>query len=151
MEPVDRDRALTRQDLFTKVANPRAAANMDDLSKALDDWEPSKRLFATADGKLPNNIKERLAFIDMLPPDVSANVLMHMDMPGYEAYNKIRRYDVKLVKVMRNQCRKPRSGSDLVADVKGDPQDLSQPVRRWRTRRLTPTPAVWISCLWVLP
>ena len=68
-EPVNEDKALTRKDLTIKVTNPRAA-NMDDLSKALEDWETSKRLFAEADGKLPDDNNERLAFIDMLPPDV---------------------------------------------------------------------------------
>ena len=60
-----------------------------------------KRLFAEADGKHPEDSNERLAFIDMLPPDVSTNVLMHMDMPGYETYDKIRRYAVKMVEVMQ--------------------------------------------------
>ena len=39
----------------------------------------------------------------MLPPDVSANVLLHTDMPGYETFDKIRRYAVKLVMFMQNQ------------------------------------------------
>ena len=65
-----------------------------------------------------------MAFIDVLPPDVSANVLMHIDMPGYETYDKICRYDVKLNKVTQNQRRKPRSGLNLVADFKGDSQGL---------------------------
>ena len=71
---MNEDKALARKELFTKFTNPRPAANMDDLNKALEDWETSKRLFVEADGKLPEDSNERLAFIDMLPPDVSANV-----------------------------------------------------------------------------
>ena len=43
-----------------------------------------------------------MAFIDMLPSDVSVNVLVHMVMPGYESYDTIRKYAVKLVEVMQN-------------------------------------------------
>ena len=96
---------------------------MDDLSKALEDWETSKRLFAEADGKLPEDSNQRLVLNDMLPPDVSSNVLMHMDMPGYEMYDKIKKYAVKFVKIMLNQRRRPRTGVNMVDAYRGEPQE----------------------------
>ena len=81
----------------TSAIRPAACRDHDDLNKALEDWETSKRPFAEADGNLPEDSNERLAFIDMFPPDVSANVLKNMDMPGYETYDKIKR-------------RRPRTG-----------------------------------------
>ena len=65
-EPVNEDKALARKELLTKNTNPRPAADMDDLNKALEDWETSRRLFVEADGKLPEDSNERLAFMDML-------------------------------------------------------------------------------------
>ena len=76
-----------------------------------------------ANGKLPEDSNERLAFIDMLPPDVSANVLMHMDIPGYETYDKIQKYAVKLVKTMQNQRCRPRTGVNMVDAYSGEPQE----------------------------
>ena len=38
-EPVNEDKALARKELVTKVTNPRPAANVDDLSKALEKWK----------------------------------------------------------------------------------------------------------------
>ena len=63
----------------------------------------------------------RLFFL--LPPDVSANVLMHMDRPGYETYDKIKKYAVKLVKIMQNQRRRPRTGVSMVDAYRGEPQE----------------------------
>ena len=44
-EPTNDDKALVREDLLPKVTNPRKATSLDDLPKALKDWETNKRLF----------------------------------------------------------------------------------------------------------
>ena len=48
---------------------------MDDLSAALEAWESNQRLFEKADGKLPDREQERLAFVGILPHDISVNVI----------------------------------------------------------------------------
>ena len=71
VEPVNEDKALTRKDLLPLVTNPKSASNMDDLNTALEKWETNKRLFERADGKPPDAEQERLAFIGILPGDIS--------------------------------------------------------------------------------
>ena len=106
-EPVREDKALRRKDLLLKVTNPRAASGINDLAKALEDWETSKREFEEADGARQTDDSERLVFLDLIPQEISAHVIMHMDMPGYATYDAIRRYALKMVKVLQNQKRKP--------------------------------------------
>ena len=67
-----------------KVTNLRHAHNADDLDKALEDWETSKRLLEEAGGKLPDQEQEILTFVDILPSDLSANVLRHMEGGEHE-------------------------------------------------------------------
>ena len=69
-EPVNEDKALRRKDLLLKVTNPRAAAGINDLLKALEDWETSKRLFEEADGEKQTADQERLFFLDLVPPEI---------------------------------------------------------------------------------
>ena len=45
---------------------------MEDLRAALQEWDTNKRVFVECDGKLPEESQERLSFIEMLPPDISA-------------------------------------------------------------------------------
>ena len=61
---------------------------INDLAKALEDWKTSKRLFLEADGNLQDGETERLAFVDMLPADISS-MLMHMELPAYDTFDKI--------------------------------------------------------------
>ena len=105
VEPVNEDKALIRKDLFPLVTNPKAASSMDDLTAALEAWETNKRLFEKADGKLPDHEQERLAFVGILPHDISANVIMEMEKPGFSTFDEIKKYAIKLVTVMQNQRR----------------------------------------------
>ena len=90
-EPVNEDKALTRKDLLPLVTNPKTAGNMDDLNTAFETWGTNKRLFQRADGKLPDAEQERLAFIGILPSDISPNVIMEMAKPGFETYSEVRK------------------------------------------------------------
>ena len=117
-EPVNEDKALRRKDLLLKVTNPRAASGINDLAKALEDWETSKREFEEADGARQTDDSERLVFLDLIPQEISAHVIMHMDMPGYETYDAIRKYALKMVKVLQNQKRKP-GGINTVTERMG--------------------------------
>ena len=78
---------------------------MDDLNTALETWETNKRLFERADGKLPDADQERFAFIGILPGDISPNVIMEMAKPGFETYAEVRKYTLRLVKVLQHQKR----------------------------------------------
>ena len=88
--PVNEDKSLARKDLLPKVTGSRHAHNADDLDKTLEDWETSKRLFEEAGSSLPDQEQEMLTFIDILPPDLSASVLMHMEMTEDRSYEKIK-------------------------------------------------------------
>ena len=79
VEPVNENKALLRKDLLPLVTNPKAASSMEDLTTSLETRKTNKRLFEKADGKLPDAEQERLAFIDILPGDISPNVIMEMD------------------------------------------------------------------------
>ena len=52
---------------------------MGDLTVAVETWETNKRLFEMADGKLPDAEQERLAFVGILPVDITPNIIMDMD------------------------------------------------------------------------
>ena len=56
---------------------------MAGYASALEDWETNLRLFTTAGWVAPTGDAERLAFVKLLPPDVAAHVMLHMDMPAY--------------------------------------------------------------------
>ena len=119
MEPLNADKALARNEHLPRVTNPRPAKDMDDLAQALEDWETSKRLYAEADGVTPGPNQERMAFVNPLPGDISSNVLMHLDMPGYKTYEAIKKYALKLVKVMQSKRRIAKAGVNLVGDYAG--------------------------------
>ena len=88
---------------------------MSDLDTALETWETNKRLFERADGKLPDAEQERLAFIGILPGDISPNVIMEMAKPGFETYAEVRKYTLCLAKVLQHQKRRGRNAYESEA------------------------------------
>ena len=90
-------------------------------------WETSNRLFVEDDGNLPEESNDLLSFIDAFPPDVPANVLMHMDMPAYEKYDEIKTHAAMLVKIMQKQRRRPRTGVNMVDAYRGEPPQEPEP------------------------
>ena len=44
-EPINDDKALVRKDFLPKVTNLRKATGLDDLPKALEEWESNKRFY----------------------------------------------------------------------------------------------------------
>jgi hypothetical protein len=118
MEAMNENKALSRNELLPKLTNPRPATSLHDLTQAMEDWETTKRLYSEADGPPLDGEQERSAFVNMLPPDISNNVMMHLEMPGYESYEKIRAYALRLVKVM--QTRQPKKPTlNLVGEYGG--------------------------------
>jgi len=65
----------------------------------------NKRFFESADGVLPAPDQQQLALIGLLPPDISSNVIMEMEKPGFETFSAIKKYALKLVKVLQSQKR----------------------------------------------
>ena len=76
-------------------------------------------MFERADGKLPDAEQERLAFICMLPGDISPNVTMEMAKPGFETYAEVRKYTLRLVKVLQHQKRRGRNINLVDAYMQG--------------------------------
>ena len=100
---------MLRKDLLPLVTKPKAASDMNDLNAALETWETNRRLFESADGKLPDAEQERLAVIGILPGDLSPNVIMEIAKPGFETYAEVRRYVLRLLKVLQHQKRRGRN------------------------------------------
>ena len=126
VEPVNGDKALIRsKDPLPLATNPKPASSMDDLSAALEAWETHKRLFEKADGKLPDREQERLAFVGILPNDISANAIMEMEKPGCSTFEDIKEYAIKLVKVMQNQ-RRHRKPLNMVDAYQGQGEQIQQ-------------------------
>ena len=113
-EPINDHKALVRKDLPPKVTNPRKVTGLDDLPKALEDWEINKRLYTASGGVLPEESQERLAFIEMLPADINVYITMHMDLEEHKTLQALKRFTLKYVKVLQNLKRKP--GVPLVGD-----------------------------------
>ena len=65
-EPINEDKLLLRKELLPRVTNPRHATSIDDLPKAMEEWETNKRLFVESNGTLPSEDSERLSLIEML-------------------------------------------------------------------------------------
>ena len=96
VELVDEDKASVRKDLLPLPTNPKPATPMGDLTAALEAWDTNKRLFEKADGVLPVSDQERLALVGLLPSDISANVIMQMELRGFESFEQVKRYALKL-------------------------------------------------------
>ena len=92
---------------------------MNDLNAALETWETNRRLFERADGKLPDAEQERLAFIGILPGDISPNVIMEKAKPGFETYAEVRKYTLRLVRVLHHQKRCGRNINLVDANQQG--------------------------------
>ena len=99
-EPINADKLLILQDLLPAVLNPRAAVDMAGYVQALEDWETNLRLFTTAGGAAPTGDAERLAFVELLPPDVAAHVTLHLDLPAYQEFSALKKFASKYVTVM---------------------------------------------------
>ena len=119
VEPVNEDKALVRKDLLSAVVHPKSATSMENLQTALEVWDTNKRLFEQADGVLPAHDQQRLALIGMLPPDISATVIMEMEKPGFGTFQEVKKYALKLVRVLQNQKQASRGGVNLVDAYNG--------------------------------
>ena len=133
---MNEDKALVRMDLLPLVTNPKPASSMDDLTLAPETWETNKRLFEKAEGQLPDAEHERLAFVGILPGDISTSVIVEMEKFGFETFAAIGKYTLKLVKVLQNQKRKGRSRLNLVDAYRGDIGESGDQEREaWLGRR----------------
>ena len=125
-EPINEDKILILKDLLPAVTNPRPATSLDDLSTALEAWDTNLRLFSAAGGVPPSSEQKRLSFVAMLPPDVSAHVTMHLELPQYATYGALKAFALKYVKVMQgiSAARKRTRPAHVVEEVcEGEPED----------------------------
>ena len=120
VELVNEDKALVRKDLLSLVVHAKSATSMDDLQSALKVWDTHKRLFEKADGVLPSPDQERLALIGLLAPDIFSNVTMELEKPGFGTFQEVKKYALKLVKVLQNQKRHRRGRLNLVDAYRGE-------------------------------
>ena len=59
--------------------------------------------------------------------DISATASMHMEQPGFETFDKVKKCTLMRVKVLQTQKRKARGGLNLVDAHRGvDPSEHSQ-------------------------
>ena len=122
-EPVNEDKALVRKDLLSSVVHPKSATSMGNLQAALEVWDTNKRLFENADGVLPAEAQQRLALIGILVPDISSNVIMELEKPGFETFSAIKKYALRPVKVLQTQKRTSRGGLNLGDAYCGEPEE----------------------------
>ncbi len=104
-------------ELLPLITNPTSASNIDHYDDAVRDWTTNFRLFKEAGGELPTGDAQRLAFTKLLPPDVAAQVTLHMDLPQYKEFGELRKFTDKYVKVMTSLDRQ-RKGVKSQAPVR---------------------------------
>ena len=80
-DAINEEQFLILKDLLPAVTNPRPATSIDDLATALESWDTNLRLFHAAGSSPLSSDRKHLAFVCVLPPDVSAHVTMHMEFP----------------------------------------------------------------------
>ena len=103
--PINEDKILILQELLALISNPKSAPDIHHYDDALRDWNTNLRLFKEAGGQRPSGDAERLAFTEILPPDVAARVTLHMDLPQYGNFEELRKFTDKYVKVMTALAR----------------------------------------------
>ena len=101
-EPINDDKIMVQKELLGSVMHPKPAANMDKVDEAITDWNTNIRLFEKAGGQTVTDAARRLALIDLLPPDISSYITMHLELLEYSTYDGLRRFVVKYVKVQKN-------------------------------------------------
>ena len=120
-EPINDDKTLIRKDLLPLITNPRAATTLDGITTALEDWDTNLRLFREAGGSEPNDESKRLTLVQLLPPDVSAYVAMHMELPELSNYTGMKRFAQKYVKILQNLKRRSGKLPAHVIEKHGSP------------------------------
>ena len=116
-EPINDDKIIVQKELLTSVLHPKAAANMERVEDALTEWNTNIRLFLKAGGQPMADSQRRLALIDMLPPDISSYITMHLDLPEYASYDGLRKFVLKYVKVQKNLKRAGHKPAHLLDEA----------------------------------
>ena len=131
--PINEDKAILQKDLMVKVSHPKGASNMDGVEQAVIDWDTSIRLFTAAGGVAPPDSSKRLTFIDMIPPDISSYVLMHMEM--YPSYDSLRKFVMKYVRVQKSIKGRQARPAHLVDRADIHDETVDRWVRGFERRR----------------
>ena len=100
-EPILEGRDLRRKQYQPRVLRPRAAGKVDDIPVALEQWESDYRLFKESGGSEIEDEQRRLILIEMLPPDISVYVTLHMS--AYPTFSGLRKFIRDYVKVVSHQ------------------------------------------------
>ena len=134
-EPINADKSMMRKDLLPLVNNPKCATNMEDVEAKLEDWNTNCRLMVENGGEMPSDETRRMAFVEMLPPDIMSHVMMNIDLPGFETFNKVKKYTLRYIKVLQKSKNKRKGQVNIVdrealgssggSDVDDDDDDWS--------------------------
>ena len=90
-EPVNVDKALLQKDRLPGCTNPKAAPSADRIEQAIEDWDTDIQLFVKAGGSQPLDCDRRLTLIQILPANIAAYITMHMELPEYNTYEKLKK------------------------------------------------------------
>ena len=99
-----------RKELLPLVNNPKGANNIDELKQRVEDWDTNCRLMIENGGELPSDETRRLAYVEMLPPDLNTHVSMKLDEPEFATFTKLRNYVDRYLQLLRRQ-RRNRKGA----------------------------------------
>ena len=89
----------------------------------MEAWNTNLGHFATAGGRAPAQDQQRLSFISFLPPDVSAYVSMHLDLPEYDTYTKLRAFALKCAKLLQSLAATRTKSTYLVEQQSVEPAE----------------------------
>ena len=114
-EPINDDKSLMRKDLLPLVNNPRGATTIEDLEAKLEVWNTNCRLMLENGGALPDDESRRVAFIEMLPDELSVHATMRLDDPDFDSFTKVKKWALKYGKVLLStKARKKRGPLNMV-------------------------------------
>ena len=83
---------------------------MSEVEQRLEDWNTDCRLMIENGGKPPDEESRRLAFIEMLPSDMSTYATMRLDTdPEFATFAKVKKWALKYIKVQQLQNRKTKN------------------------------------------
>lgn len=103
-----------RKELQALINNPKGAHNIDELKQRVEDWDTNCRLMIENGGVLPSDETMRLAYVEMLPPDLNTNVSMKLDEPEFATFTTLKKYVDRYVKLLQWQRRNKKTGCGTV-------------------------------------
>ena len=116
-EPINDDKAAMRRELLPKIHNPKGAKSHDEVEQRLEDWNSNCRLMVENGGESQSDETKRLALIEMLPPEINSYVILHMDEPRYDSFEKVKKSAKKFANILLKQKKKGKAAAHLVEEA----------------------------------